>query len=485
MLIESSNMNIITIDKVVIKMVNGKFGTAKHEFMRKKIAKIIEDEHIVTTESITRYCNCTDGVARHWLQTFEREGLIVFFLRMKRIKIYNPTPKLNRNCGISSLNNQETSVMMSKCLKVLREATSNPEKQKAAKVYNWATHLQGETIKNPTENYYMTEDAKRLEFMLKNSSEAFIGVIGLQGIGKTRLLEMLAKKFENRGKKTLFFRWLPNWQELLKDAESEFLERNAKTAIDKLPYNSNINFLSDLNMIFIDLPDYNKKNRDAMSKDLRSIESLWKQVADCKKTEEVTETNGDLTTTYDVYKRKTIPTLVLGIQKEMYGGHFFLGKMIPIELSPMKPKEMLENYKSKWETTDPFTEEALLLIAELSRGIFRRYLKYIRKSIEAAALGNNNFPISTETINKEITTKQLVDDMNLELTDLFQNNREHKEMAVKTLHLLREKQANQKEIADYLNVDEATASRLVKKLETYNYIRRQRGLGTEWLITLT
>jgi predicted XRE-type DNA-binding protein len=374
--------------------------------------------------------------------------------------------------------------MMSKCLKILREATTNPEKLKAARVYNWATHLQGEAIKDPTENYYMTEDARRLEFMLTHSNEAFIGVIGLQGIGKTRLLEMLAKRFEDRGKKTLFFRWLPDWQERLKETEFEFMTYKAKCSMDKLPSLSSAAFLSDFSMIFIDLPDYNKKNRDAMSKDLRNIESLWKQVADLKKSEEVTKTNGDLTTTIYVSKRKTMTTLVLGIQKEMYGGHFFLGKLIAVELSPMKPNEMVEAYKSKWDNAEPFTEEALQLTAELSRGIFRRYLKYIRKSIESAVLGNNNFPISIETINKEITTKQLVADMDLELTDLFQNNREHKEMAVKTLHLLREKQVNQKEIAEYLNVDEATASRLVKKLEAYSYIRRQRGSGTEWLITL-
>ena len=179
-----------------------------------------------------------------------------------------------------------------------------------------------------------------------------------------------------------------------------------------------------------------------------------------------------------------MPTLVLGIQKEMYGGHFFLGKLIAVKLSPMKPNEMIEAYKSKWGNTEPFTEEALLLTAELSRGIFRRYLKYIRRSIEAIALSNYALPITSEIIKNEITTKQLVADMDLELTDLFQNNREHKEMAVKTLHLLREKQANQKEIAEYLNVDEATASRLVKKLEAYGYIKRQRGSGTEWIITL-
>jgi DNA-binding transcriptional regulator YhcF (GntR family) len=162
----------------------------------------------------------------------------------------------------------------------------------------------------------------------------------------------------------------------------------------------------------------------------------------------------------------------------MYGGHFFLGKLITVELSPMKPNEMVDAYKSKWGTVEPFTEEALLLTAQLSRGIFRRFLKYIRKSIETAAIGNSNFPITSEIINREITTKQLVADMDLELTDVFQNNREHKEMAVKTLHLLREKQVNQKEIAEYLNVDDATASRLIKKLETYGYITRRRGSGT-------
>ncbi len=374
--------------------------------------------------------------------------------------------------------------MMGRCLKILREAQADPSMHGASKVYEWATHLQGEAIKEATENYYMTEDAKRLEFMLSHSHEGFIGVIGLQGIGKTRLLEMLAQKFEAKGYRTLFFRWLPDYQERLKQAEEYFRRYKAKNEMETLPLVSSIAFLSKFNILFIDLPDYNKKNKDAMSKDLRNIESLWKQVADLTTKQEVTETDGDITTISIVPKRRTLPTLVLGIQKEMYGGHFFLGKMIAVELSPMKPEEMVEAYKSKWGTVEPFTEEALTLIAQLSRGIFRRYLKYIRKSIEAAVLGNNVFPITIGTVNNEITTKQLVADMDLELTDVFQNNKEHKQMAVETVHLLREKTVNQKELASYLNIDEATASRLVKKLETYGYIKRQRGEGTEWLITL-
>lgn len=362
--------------------------------------------------------------------------------------------------------------MMGRCLKILREARANPLMQKAVEIYNWSSHLQGEAVKNATEHYYMTEDAKRLEFMLSNSHEAFIGVLGLQGIGKTRLLEMLAQKFEEQRKKTLFFRWLPDWEDRLKEAELLFRTQKARNGMETLQVASHIAFLSGFDIIFIDLPDYNKKNKDAMSRDLREIESIWKQITD-----------REARRAYR-YEERPLPTFVLGIQKEMFGGHFFLGKLITVELTPMKPNEMVEAYKSKWGTVEPFTEEALILTAQLSRGIFRRFLKYIRKSIEAAAIGNSHFPITSDIINREITTKQLVADMDLELTDVFQNNREHKEMAVKTLHLLREKQVNQKEIAEYLNVDEATASRLVKKLETYGYIKRERGSGTEWLITL-
>ena len=368
--------------------------------------------------------------------------------------------------------------MMGRCLKILREARTNPAMQKAGIVYDWATHLQGEAIKDASENFYMTDDAKRLIFMLSHSNEGFIGVIGLQGIGKSRTLEMLANHFKAKGIKTLFFRWLPDWETRLREKEAQFMNEG-KTIIERLPYASNIAFLSSFNMIFIDLPDYNKKNKDAMSKDLRSIESIWKQIADSRTSESATRTEGTIITEYDVFKKGTLPTFVLGIQKEMYAGHLFLGKMIAVEFSPMKPYEMVEAYKSKWGNTEPFTEDALLLTAQLSRGIFRRYLKYIKRSIEATALSDNIFPITSEIIKKEITTKQLVADMDLELTDLFQNNKEHKEMAVKTLHLLREKQSNQKEIAEYLNIDEATACRLVKKLEAYHYIYKERGSGTE------
>jgi hypothetical protein len=166
--------------------------------------------------------------------------------------------------------------MMGRCLKILREARANPLMQKAAEIYNWSSHLQGEAVKDATENYYMTEDAKRLEFMLSNSDEAFIGVLGLQGIGKTRLLELLAKKFEEQWKNTLFFRWLPDWEERLTEIEFEFRTQKAKTEMDTLPMASHIAFLSRFSIIFIDLPDYNKKNRDTMSRDLREIESIWK-----------------------------------------------------------------------------------------------------------------------------------------------------------------------------------------------------------------
>lgn len=53
------------------------------------------------------------------------------------------------------------------------------------------------------------------------------------------------------------------------------------------------------------------------------------------------------------------------------------------------------------------------------------------------------------------------------------------------LNRLREGAMNQKEIAEFLNVSEATAGKVVGKLLLYDYAKRQRGEGKAWVISLT
>jgi hypothetical protein len=169
----------------------------------------------------------------------------------------------------------------------------------------------------------------------------------------------------------------------------------------------------------------------------------------------------------------------------MYGGHFFFGKMDIVELCRLKPTELLNAYKSKWKSVEPFTEDALVLIGQLSQGIFRRFLRYIGKSVEQVLLSNAPLPVAVESVKLAITTEQLAKDMDLELTDLFKNNREQKMLATKTLTCIRENQGiNQKTLAELLDAEEMAISRIIKTLEAYGYIRRERGLQKEWRLML-
>ena len=403
-------------------------------------------------------------------------------------------------------------------MRILREQSKfNPLALRAADVYRWASHLTAETrYVNPEsyKDYYLTASARSLHFKLTHMEQGLVGVVGLQGIGKTSTLQKLAFDLDTSETSAIFIRWVADWQKIIEtnprikrayvstlneklhEKEEAYAhtfrrmpglggkvpDRNdlgdleagrisienmeatlGKNESKKVMQEAIISTLAFTRYVFIDLPDYSKKTKSAMNEDLSTVENLWKRA---------TAIAGDDMATI----------FVIGIQKEMYGGHFLFGKMINVELSPMKVEEMVEAYKQKWATIEPFTEEALRLIAQKSRGIFRRFQKYIMMCIEGVA--GQDFPITVEIVNRSITLDMLNADMDLELTDLFQNNREQKMMAVKTLASLSSKNANQKEIAEMLDVDEATAGRLVKKLETYGYLKRERGAHGAWILSL-
>lgn len=74
--------------------------------------------------------------------------------------------------------------------------------------------------------------------------------------------------------------------------------------------------------------------------------------------------------------------------------------------------------------------------------------------------------------------------MDLELSDIFRS-KEQKIQAVKLMNLLQQKQElNQKEIADSLGINDMNVSRLLTKLEAYDYIQRKRGAKKEFIISL-
>jgi DNA-binding MarR family transcriptional regulator len=206
-----------------------------------------------------------------------------------------------------------------------------------------------------------------------------------------------------------------------------------------------------------------------MAKDLEELYWLWDLLSRC-------ETLGD--------KRK--PNIVVAIQKEMFGGHFFFDKMQKIELHPLQPETMVEAYKRRFKNTDPFTSDAFLTLARMSHGIFRRFLRYIMLTLdlweEKGRIGGDR--IEAETVREAVTIQQLAEDMELELADLFPKNSDLRWLAVRLLLLLQERgERKQSELADPLEVEGYALSRLLTKLEASHYVTRRRA-GNDKIVSL-
>ena len=217
--------------------------------------------------------------------------------------------------------------------------------------------------------------------------------------------------------------------------------------------------------IFIDMPDYSKTDRRLMAKDLEEIYWLWNSLR--------------LT---DVAPG---PNLVIAIQKEMFGGHFFFDKMSRIELEPLQPREMVEAYVKQFKTTEPFTEDALLTVARMSRGIFRRFLRYISLTLDLWSTGSQpRGPIDTETVKKAVTAERLAEDMELELVEVFPKHSDLRLQAVRLLmHLEESGPTRQSQLGELLGIEPYAMSRLLAKLELHRYVVRERE-GADKLVRL-
>jgi hypothetical protein len=221
--------------------------------------------------------------------------------------------------------------------------------------------------------------------------------------------------------------------------------------------------------ILIDTPDYSKTDRRLMAKDLEELYWLWNTLSQ-----------------WETPDRKRKPNIVVAIQKEMFGGHFFFDKMQKVELCPLQPETMVEAYKRRFKDTDPFTSDALLTLARMSRGIFRRFQRYIMLTLdlweekERVERGR----IEVATVREAVTMERLAEDMELELADLFPKHSDLRWLAVRLIMLLEGRgERKQSELLDLLGVRDYTMTRLVGTLEEAHYITRRRK-GNEKIVSL-
>ncbi len=387
------------------------------------------------------------------------------------------------------------------------------------KIRTWASLFAGESRGSTwTRDFYICpEEVSKLARQIDVMRRGLIGLVGRQGVGKSSALIALADHLPGTvlfPKEKVLFTWrnppqlydvffdrgnpshkeflklyseklgdqLPSpslvrvgsWPDIRKQDRIEHFEANVekyiesgigwkaevdwaesvlgKRAVSKLRQEIWFLMVSWKCVILIDIPDYSKTDQRKLNRDLNEIYWLWDALM----------------------KQGRNPTLVIAIQKEISPDHFFLDKMHLIELRPLSNEQILKVYMKQFGTFEPFTEDAIKLLAQMSRGIFRRFIKYIYKTLENR---DDVTRITEEDVRNSVSEQQLLLDNEEELAEIFPKSEESRLQAIKVMRFLETHIVNQKELAESVGIPEYALSRILDRLELHHKIRRKkRGL---------
>jgi len=411
----------------------------------------------------------------------------------------------------------------------------------ARELLDWSSELTAEAGHSEewyySENYYWTPQARRVLAKLESTKRALIGVVGVQGVGKTATMRMIwrtlvkgrfdydhviAVKVPESGGLTTALKTALNppdsdysrledmlghlmaerlfhdsiLQRRVRSRDRELAEKVENTSatfddLDVLKLRTLIpqrvvrelemealrRLLEYQKVIMIDMPDYPRHDRRLIARDLDDIAGLWNRLMVSAQAKET--------------------SLIVFIQKETFSAadHFFYGKCDIIPLMPLTLKQLLDAYITKWRSYAPFTEEALQYIARMSRGVFRRFKRYIALTLEMSSQP----PLDLELVKKAVTDEEVMRDMDKELDGIFRK-REQKEKAVELIKVLSKphiqaeeaKAAGAKSLKEFISSDadsvpdgipqqqlawdlglsEMALSRLVRELEQHGYVKR-------------
>ncbi len=404
-------------------------------------------------------------------------------------------------------------------------------------IYRWAFLLT--TEQSQTVNFLVTDTLKELLYDLLNGTNLLIAVLGFQGTGKTAARQYLADNLPS----TASLKWTDDHAmtdtliRLLQKRErtssskydyipsEELLIRNALleaagTSIENLHYvteavvasglrgrkhESLVLFLqspnkqtkqpvwpyikkalgprrlrevktkytrdiaSEFRNILIDFPDYDRKMRGLRQRDLARFQILW---------ERVSSEDG-----YYGYYDLPIPNIVVFWQEELWDDlHFLEGKFQIVKLEPLRPEQLANYYIDYFRGTEPFTRESLLYIADLTRGVWRWFKKYIGLCLRELRGGRTEEPITVDAVRELIATDTISHDWSRELATLWPRERGMRRKAVQIIRYLQENRDRaipQSELAGNFfggtTGRAATAcSRFLDRLEENGYIMRKR-----------
>ncbi|RLG16389.1 hypothetical protein DRN63_04235 [Nanoarchaeota archaeon] len=191
----------------------------------------------------------------------------------------------------------------------LREALSNELAKKGIKPLSlkW---LNGHAQLEEESNRSLMGD---LEFVIMFVDEL------IKSQGKEKAFKILVKEF-GRDAAEDFFRIHKYEEETYKKEASEYYKQKLAKFIPRLLTLTKyfgkrkevfekeifLSFLHSASCILIDTPDYDKRNRREMVKDLNALQSLWEELSE-----------------YSIEIGDYPPNIVIFFQKELFQGHFF------------------------------------------------------------------------------------------------------------------------------------------------------------------
>jgi RecA/RadA recombinase len=357
-------------------------------------------------------------------------------------------------------------------------------------VYNWASHLCFEEDANAFPYIVPRPEWKVLLRRLLHSTGNLIKVVGAQGSGKTTFAHWLVWSLQKAGQKAEFRRMIKGQEEfgywdVSKEPEKIYIDEwTTKTVLVTRKEWSW--FYEDVQTLVVDLWDVSKTNTKDIVKALDAVQDWWNDM--CR--ERVKRTASG------VIIDKGVPNIVIMLQKEALPLHFFLGKMSYFELKPWDPEELVAAYegflKEKFQQnlgTYPFTREALLEIAFLSRGIFRKFKEYVAACFDAVLSTDNGFNvdriITLEDVKTAITTEKLTQDMELTLCELWPRNKDNRIYAVKVLRFLRENGPTPQKVlaTEIFDGNLMLCSRVLNKLGDYGFLKMEKkGVEKIWSV---
>ena len=291
-----------------------------------------------------------------------------------------------------------------------------------------------------------------------------------------------------------------------------------------------ISVISRCHSILIDMRDYGIDDKRAMAADLSEIQKLWQTIVDRVRTYDAKISSDgnrkdNLSDSVDTSLTKNsdleVPNFVFVLQKELAMSdegmvtHFFLGKARVIEISPFSPKELVDYYESEFASLYPFKNRSdLALLASVSRGIFRRFLRYIKLALEgyiqqkvnkAEKVETNTLPppssdlvnqqvkeeaktadnsseisIDHDMISNSLDSDEIDADWKMDLGRIFHNPRQAAAASELLRALMKLNETNQSTILKVMakkeeyKLTQSDVSRILSKLEQYGYIRRKR-----------